>query len=66
MGLREIGWAGTDCIDLAQDRVQWRNPVNMIMNLRVPQNVGKLFNSGTTGVFSRMVAPRSTLFRKIG
>jgi hypothetical protein len=29
--LRETGWAGMDCIDLANDRDQW-----MIMNLRVP------------------------------
>jgi hypothetical protein len=24
MDLREIGWYGLDCIDLAQDRDQWR------------------------------------------
>jgi hypothetical protein len=24
MYLREIGWVGMDCIDLAQDRDQWR------------------------------------------
>jgi hypothetical protein len=29
-------WDGMDWIDLAQDRDQWRAPVNMIMNLRVP------------------------------
>jgi hypothetical protein len=34
--LREIGWDGVDLIDLAQDRDQWRDLVNMIMNLRVP------------------------------
>jgi hypothetical protein len=36
MDLREIGWYGTDWIDLAQDRNQWRALVNTIMNLRVP------------------------------
>jgi hypothetical protein len=36
MGLREIGWGGTDWIDLAQDRDQCRNSVNTDMNLRVP------------------------------
>jgi hypothetical protein len=34
--LREIGWDGTDSIDLAQDRDQWRALVNAVMNLRVP------------------------------
>jgi hypothetical protein len=34
--LRETGWDGVDCIDLAQDRDQWRALVNTIMNLRVP------------------------------
>jgi hypothetical protein len=34
--LREIVWDGTDWIDLAQDRHQWRALVNTVMNLRVP------------------------------
>jgi hypothetical protein len=34
--LREIGWDGGDWIDLAQDRDQWRAPVRVVMNLRVP------------------------------
>jgi hypothetical protein len=36
MDLREIGWVGTDWIDLDQDRDQWRALVNTPMNLRVP------------------------------
>jgi hypothetical protein len=36
MDLREIGWGGTDWIDLAQDRDQWKALVNTVMNLRVP------------------------------
>jgi hypothetical protein len=36
MELREIGWDGTDWIDLVQDRDQWRALVNTVMNLRVP------------------------------
>jgi hypothetical protein len=37
MDLREIvGLGGLDWIDLAQDRDQWRDFVNMVMNLRVP------------------------------
>jgi hypothetical protein len=34
--LREIGIDGSNWIQLAQDRVQWRAYVNMVMNLRVP------------------------------
>jgi hypothetical protein len=33
--LREIGWDGTDWLDLAQDRDQWRALVNTVMNFRV-------------------------------
>jgi hypothetical protein len=36
MELRDMGWGGMDWIYLAQDRDQWRAPVNIAMNLRVP------------------------------
>jgi hypothetical protein len=36
MYLREIGWGGMDCIDLAEDRDRWSALVNTVMNLRVP------------------------------
>jgi hypothetical protein len=36
MDLRETGIDGANWIKLAQDRVQWRACVNMVMNLRVP------------------------------
>jgi hypothetical protein len=36
MHLGEIGWDDMDWIDLAQDKDQWRNHVNTLMNLRVP------------------------------
>jgi hypothetical protein len=36
MDLRGIGWVGMDWIDLAQDRDQWRDLVDAVMNLRVP------------------------------
>jgi hypothetical protein len=53
MDLREIGWGGMDWIDLVQARDQCRSLVNTVMNLRVPYNFGKFFNSCTTGGFSR-------------
>jgi hypothetical protein len=36
LDLREIGIDGADWIQLAQDRVQWRDSVNTAMKLRVP------------------------------
>jgi hypothetical protein len=42
--LRDIGWDGVDWMDMAQDRDQWRALVNMILNLRVPQNAGKFLS----------------------
>jgi hypothetical protein len=36
LNLRETGIDGADWIQLAQDRVQWRAFVNMVMNLPVP------------------------------
>jgi hypothetical protein len=36
MDNRELGWDGMDCIDLAQDRNQWRTLVKMQMSLWIP------------------------------
>jgi hypothetical protein len=41
--------------DVAEDRDQWRVLVNMIMNLRALENIGKFLNSGTIGGFSRRI-----------
>jgi hypothetical protein len=35
MNLRDIGWGGTDWIDLAHDRNKWRALVKTALNLRV-------------------------------
>jgi hypothetical protein len=32
----EIEWGGEGCIDLAQDKDQWRALVNTVMNFQVP------------------------------
>jgi hypothetical protein len=40
-------------IHLAQDRDQWSTLVNMVMNLRVPYNVGKFLSSSAIDSFSR-------------
>jgi hypothetical protein len=49
----EIGWGDVDWIDMAQDGDQWRALMNAVMNLRVPQNAGKLLSSCTPGGLSR-------------
>jgi hypothetical protein len=42
MDLLEVECGGMDWVDLAQDRERWREPVNVVMDLRVAQNVGNL------------------------
>jgi hypothetical protein len=48
MDLLEMRWGGVDWIGLAQDKDMWRALVNPVMNLRVPQNAGKLSSGFTT------------------
>jgi hypothetical protein len=36
MDHRETGWDAMDCVDLAQDRDQWRTLVNVVTSLWIP------------------------------
>jgi hypothetical protein len=47
MLLGEAGWGDVDWIGLVKDRNRWRALVNLVLNLRVPWNAGKL-SSGLT------------------
>jgi hypothetical protein len=38
---------------MSQDRGRWRTLVDIVMNLRVPYNIGKFMSSCTTGGLSR-------------
>jgi hypothetical protein len=48
-----MGWGDIAWTDVAQDMDQWTALVNMVINLRVPQNFANFLNSCTTGGFSR-------------
>jgi hypothetical protein len=48
MDVLEIGLSVVDWIGLAQDRYRWRALVNLVMNLWVPKNAGKLPSGCTT------------------
>jgi hypothetical protein len=45
MDLKKIGWEGVDWIHLGQDRYQWRDLVNTVMNLPVPPKEGNFLTS---------------------
>jgi hypothetical protein len=53
MDLEEVGWGGTDWIDLAQDRDRWQALVNAVMNLWFPKNAGNFLTSSGPVSFSK-------------
>jgi hypothetical protein len=57
INLRETGWGDMHRSHLVQGTDQWRALVNTVMNIWVPQNIGKFLNSRITGGFSRRVQP---------
>jgi hypothetical protein len=42
MYLGEVGWGDVGWIGLSQDRNRWRAVLNLVLNLWVPWNAGKL------------------------
>jgi hypothetical protein len=54
MDLLELQWGDVDWIGLAQDRNRWRAPVNLVLNLRVSWNAGRVSSELSTGA-SRVV-----------
>jgi hypothetical protein len=55
MDLKGIGIDGANWIRLAQDRVQWRAFVDIVMNLRVLQESRLFFTSWVTISFANYV-----------
>jgi hypothetical protein len=45
MDLQNLGWGGTNWIDLTHERDRRRALVNAVMNLRVPYYMGNILSS---------------------
>jgi hypothetical protein len=53
MVLQKVGFGGMDRIEMAQDKGRWRALVNVVMNLRFPENAGNFLTSCKPVSFSR-------------
>jgi hypothetical protein len=62
MNLREIVRGGMEWTDLAQDRDQWRDLVNMVINLLVPSD--KFLRAAQLAVSREGLSPMELLERK--
>jgi hypothetical protein len=49
MDLVEVGWGDVDWIGLTQNRDRNRALANSVLNLRIPQNAGKLWSAYRIG-----------------
>jgi len=45
IGLQEVIWGDMDWVIMVKDTDRWRTLMNVVMNLRVPYNVGKFWTS---------------------
>jgi hypothetical protein len=53
MDIQEVGYGGTDWIELAQDKDTWWALAKSVMNLRFPQNARNFFTNREPVSFSR-------------
>jgi hypothetical protein len=53
MDLREIGWKDVYWIHLAHNRDQWQALLNIVMNFKIPQNVGNFMTHSLTHTASQ-------------
>jgi hypothetical protein len=42
---KKVGYGSVDSVELAQDRIQCWDHVNMVMNLRIPYKAEKFFTT---------------------
>jgi hypothetical protein len=63
---RKLGYRSVDWIHLAQDRAQWRDLANKVMNLRVQWNASYFLCSWAAASFGRAIAEAGFAPRRPG